>query len=443
MMTPEEDMDAHALRRQGWTIAAIARHLGRDRKTIRAYLSGQRQPGVRLPADDDPFDAVADYLGQRLADDPHVLATALFDEAQGLGYPRAYSTFTRQIRDRRLRPVCPACAAGTSEVPTTEIDHPAGEETQWDWVELPEAPWLDGGSAMVLVGSLAHSSKTRGVFCDETDQAHTFDGIDRVAARLGGVTRRWRFDRMATVVAVGSDRVLPSFAAFAKHYGVGVDICPPRRGQRKGVVEKNIDFLTRRWWRTADVATAEQAQASLDRFCATIGDARPRHDLEGRPSTVGALADAERLMALPATRYPATMEVIRKVAANATVAYRGNHYSVDPSLVGIDVVVRISAAKHEIDIIDLATGLLARHRLVAPGQGAVVRDGAHAVALEAAVLAAFTTNTPCRRKANRPPSDKAKKLAAAITDPAGAGRPGDTVLIDLARWAQAAPEASR
>jgi hypothetical protein len=246
----------------------------------------------------------------------------------------------------------------------------------------------------------------------------TFDGIDRVAARLGGVTRRWRFDRMATVVAVGSDRVLPSFAAFAKHYGVGVDICPPRRGQRKGVVEKNIDFLTRRWWRTADVATAEQAQASLDRFCATIGDARPRHDLEGRPSTVGALADAERLMALPATRYPATMEVIRKVAANATVAYRGNHYSVDPSLVGIDVVVRISAAKHEIDIIDLATGLLARHRLIAPGQGAVVRDGAHAVALEAAVLAAFTTNTPCRRKANRPPSDKAKKLAAAITDPA-------------------------
>ncbi|WP_406224064.1 hypothetical protein [Streptomyces canus] len=29
-------MDAHALRRQGWTISAIARHLGRGRKTIHA-----------------------------------------------------------------------------------------------------------------------------------------------------------------------------------------------------------------------------------------------------------------------------------------------------------------------------------------------------------------------------------------------------------------------
>jgi transposase len=443
MMTPEEDMEAHALRKQGWTITAIARHLGRDRKTVRAYLEGARQPGVRKPAGPDPFEVIADYIGQRLADDPHVLASALFDEAQALGYPRAYPTFTRQIRDRRLRPVCAACAAGTGDVPTTEIDHPAGVETQWDWVELPEAPWLDGGTAQLLVGSLSHSSRSRGVFCDETDQAHTFDGIDRTCARLGGVTRRWRFDRMGTVVGINTGQVLPSFAAFAKHYGVGVDLCPPRRAKRKGVVEKNIDFLTRRWWRTADVATAEDAQASFDRFCEIIGDARPRHDIHGRPSTVGALADAERLMPLPASRYPATMEVVRKVAANATIAYRGNHYSVDPALVGIDVYVRITPAKHEIDIIDLTTGLLARHRLVAPGQGTIVRDGEHAIALEQAVLAAFTTEAPCRRKANRPPTDKAKKLAAAITGDDDGARPGDAVVIDLAHWAKMAPEAGR
>ncbi|WP_327303557.1 helix-turn-helix domain-containing protein [Streptomyces sp. NBC_01298] len=36
MLTWEEDVDAHALRRQGWSISAIARHLGHDRKTIRA-----------------------------------------------------------------------------------------------------------------------------------------------------------------------------------------------------------------------------------------------------------------------------------------------------------------------------------------------------------------------------------------------------------------------
>ncbi len=39
MLTREDDVDAHALRANGWTISAIARHLGHDRKTIRAYLA--------------------------------------------------------------------------------------------------------------------------------------------------------------------------------------------------------------------------------------------------------------------------------------------------------------------------------------------------------------------------------------------------------------------
>jgi predicted transcriptional regulator len=50
MITREEDVDAHALHRRGWTISAIARHLGRDRKTIRAYLRGDREAGGACPA---------------------------------------------------------------------------------------------------------------------------------------------------------------------------------------------------------------------------------------------------------------------------------------------------------------------------------------------------------------------------------------------------------
>jgi len=47
MLTQEDDVDAHALHRQGWTISAIGRHLGRDRKTIRADLFGDRVAGQR------------------------------------------------------------------------------------------------------------------------------------------------------------------------------------------------------------------------------------------------------------------------------------------------------------------------------------------------------------------------------------------------------------
>jgi hypothetical protein len=34
MLTQEDDVDIHALRKRGWSISAIARHVGRDRETV-------------------------------------------------------------------------------------------------------------------------------------------------------------------------------------------------------------------------------------------------------------------------------------------------------------------------------------------------------------------------------------------------------------------------
>ena len=100
------------------------------------------------------------------------------------------------------------------------IEHPPGEETQFDWLELPDPPpgWGLAGSAHLLVGSLAHSSRWRAVLAESEDQPHLIEALDGVVRRLGGVTRYWRFDRMATVCHPGSGRVTASFAAVARHY---------------------------------------------------------------------------------------------------------------------------------------------------------------------------------------------------------------------------------
>jgi hypothetical protein len=37
MLTQGEDVEADALKKRGWSTSAIARHLGRDRGTVRAY----------------------------------------------------------------------------------------------------------------------------------------------------------------------------------------------------------------------------------------------------------------------------------------------------------------------------------------------------------------------------------------------------------------------
>jgi transcriptional regulator with XRE-family HTH domain len=66
MLTQGEDVEAYALRARGWSISAIARHLGRDRKTIAAYLNGERAPGRRVRPMPDSFEPFAEYCRLRL-----------------------------------------------------------------------------------------------------------------------------------------------------------------------------------------------------------------------------------------------------------------------------------------------------------------------------------------------------------------------------------------
>lgn len=445
MLTREEDIDAHALRARGWTISAIARHLGRDRKTIRCYLNDDRVAGERKPAGPDPFEPYVDYVRARLTEDPHLWAMTLFDEVVDLGYERSYPTFTRLVRDRQLRPHCEPCSA-TSGRAAAVIEHPPGEETQWDWLELPDPPehWGWGKTAHLLVGALAHSGKWRGTLAGSEEQAHLVDALDATVRKLGGVTKVWRFDRMATVCHPASGKVTASFAAVAKHYGVSVAICPPRRGNRKGVVEKVNHSAAQRWWRTLpDDVTPEQAQALLDRFAQLRGDTRMRPAGPGGKASVATVAKSEPLRPVPTAPFPATITEQRIVSAQALVAWRGNFYSVPPELARASVTVSQRLGAGHIDIATTSGIVIARHQLAPDGAGVMVRDHGHVVALEASVLAAHDTRAPHRRKERIPPGPDAQAAAAVLRS---RRTPADNVdgdldadiVIDLSTYAQAA-----
>jgi transposase len=421
MLTQGEDVEAHALAGRGWSISAIARHLGRDRKTVRAYLGGQRSPGVRRRAAPDPIEPFGAYLRARFIDDPHLWLTALFDEVVTLGYPRSYPSFVRGVRRAELRPHCERCR-GVKGRATIEIEHPPGDEIQWDWFERRRAPW--GGTAHVLLGTLPHSSRVRGVIATSEDQAHLVDALDGVLRRLGGTARAWRTDRLATVIVPGSADVQASFAPVAKHYGVVIRPCPPRRGNRKGAVEASVRYLCGRWWRTMTARTMVEAQASLDRFCATIADERPRGS-----STVGALADGEPLLPLPPVPYPATIEQTGPVGVDATIAYRSARYSVPPGFIGAQLTVRHRLGSPTIELVSPSGTLVAVHRLAA---GGLVRLPDHRAALERAVLGGFTTLPPCERKGNHPPGSIARAAAAALLG----SHEEREVVVDLARYAE-------
>ena len=424
-------MEVHALFKRGWSISAIARHLDCDRKTVRAYLNGEREVGVRRSSAPDPLAEFVGYVKARFADDPHLWATALFDEVADLGYSQSYPSFVRQVRVGGLRPHCEACS-GVKGRETIEIEHPAGEEIQWDWAERRRAPW--GGTCFGLLGTLPCSGRTRQVLTDSMDQAHLIEAMDGVLRRLGGTARKWRTDRLATVIVPGTADVQASFAPVAKHYGAVVVPCPPRRGNRKGAVECGVKFMCGRWWRTMTATTLEEAQVSVDGFWATTGDARLRPPgryvdpdrLDPRERlvwpTVGVLADAEVLMPLPAVPFPATITKTATVDVRASVAFRGNRYSVNPGMTGTELVIRHRLGTTTIDISTLGGLLLVSHRLGPVGAGMMIRTPEHAGALERVVLAQFSTDRPCDRKANKPPGEaalieRARLLGSAGVDP--------------------------
>lgn len=423
MLTQEDVVEIHALRKRGWSIAAIARHTGRDRKTIRRHLEGWEPKRGTANSPIEPYRA---YLKARFADDSHVFASVLFDELFELGFDRSYPTLVREIRKLGLRPACSCARAGTQA--TVEIPHDPGAELQLDWLELRETPW--GRPAYVLVGALSHSGRLRGVFSEAMSFAHLAAALDQLLRRFGATAYSWRTDRMATFVYPGSDRLRPDAAELAKHYGVAVSICPAERPQRKGVVERGIDYLTRSWWTSAPVSTPAQAQADLDRFTISKADRRRRGT-----ETVGSLADREPLLALPGTAFPALLEAERTVDRSAMVAFEGNRYSTGPQLAGQTVTVRARLGELGLEIRAASGAVVARHRRAPSGAGQAIRASEHARALERKILAQFSTGAQARpRKANRPPGPAALAEARRLRE----GSAADAVVIDLAAYAEAA-----
>jgi hypothetical protein len=231
----------------------------------------------------------------------------------------------------------------------------------------------------------------------------------------------------------GTKRLNPQFAQMAKHYGVDVAICPPRRPQRKGVVEAAIRFIGARWWRTAKLDSMLAAQQSLDAFTIDVSDRRARQG-----STVGELGASEPLRALPALAFPAEIVLERVCSRSALVTFETNQYSVPPGYASQPLIVRARVGEPVLRIVTAQGIKVAEHRRAPAGAQQTIRTSEHATQLERAVLEAFTTQASCRRKRNRPPGDAALAELAKLHGHTAAEHAPVVSLSDYAALAEAA-----
>ena len=101
MLTEEDDVEICALGARGWSVSAISRRTGRDRKTVRKYLAAPRAARAGAPSCLDPYRG---YIAARFEDDRHLEATVLYRELLDAGFGRAYTTLVRELRRLELQP---------------------------------------------------------------------------------------------------------------------------------------------------------------------------------------------------------------------------------------------------------------------------------------------------------------------------------------------------
>ena len=111
MLTQEDDVEIHALYARGWSLSAISRHTGRDRKTVRRYITGQAPARERAASCLEPFRG---YITARFVEDPHLPAVTLLGELAEAGFGRSYPTLVRELRRLQLRPAVWSVSSGAA-----------------------------------------------------------------------------------------------------------------------------------------------------------------------------------------------------------------------------------------------------------------------------------------------------------------------------------------
>ncbi|MEU8250640.1 TniQ family protein [Nonomuraea sp. NPDC048916] len=228
----------------GWSVRAIADQLGHSPQTIRDYLNGRTTPGLRAPRPSLLTDPLADYCRQRLAEDPHLRPSTLFNEVTELGFQGSRATFYREL-SRRL----PSLSSHGPSRPQEDLpqdlpgmSHPSVHTHQHAPVlPRPVAP-ITGEALTSYLTRLAHANhltltevlavlpswfSTKINNRDDRAQHHML--IPATAKALHALAH------LATTTSASLARALPAFGAVDTHSPVRATTACHRCTARRGV----------------------------------------------------------------------------------------------------------------------------------------------------------------------------------------------------------------
>ena len=376
MITPAQRAEIRRLYfGEHWKVGTIAAALGVHHETVRAALqhgTGGLRRGASRPSALDPF---LPFIRDTLTQYPRLRATRLHEMLRLRGYPGSAVQVRRMVR--RLRPQ--AATRVYRRVVTL-----VGEQAQVDWgtfgtVRIGHGTRAVSGFVMVL----GYSRALFALFTLDQTLESFLRGHVAAFAALGGSARTLVYDNLRSAVLDRRGTAIqfhPRLLELAGHYHFAPRPCTPARGNEKGKVERQIQYLRHAFFAARPFRDLDDLNAQFRRWRDDIAHQR-RHP-EQRDRTVADVLTEEQPRLLPLPAHPFETDAMRAVRSGKTpyVRFDRNLYSIPHTHVRRPLTLVASATT--VRVLDRQTEL-ARHRR-SYDTGQTIEDAAHLAGLLAA-----------------------------------------------------------
>ncbi|HEV3060011.1 MAG TPA: IS21 family transposase [Vicinamibacterales bacterium] len=325
MITPELHAEIRRLYfGEHWKVGTIAATLGVHHDTVSATIAHDTQALRRGRCGPTLADPYLPFIRDTLAQFPRLRATRLFEMVRARGYAGSVVQLRRIVHT--LRPQV------TPTVYRRLVTLPA-EEAQVDWGAFGSI--RIGHGVRPLSGFVMVLSYSRAIWAlftlDQTLESFLRGHVEAFHQGFLGVARTLVYDnlRSAVLERQGSAiRFHPRLLELAGHYHFAVRPCTPGRGNEKGKIERQIQYLRHAFFAARTFRDVDDLNGQFRRWRDEIAHQR-RHPDQPDHTVADVLAQEQpRLLPLPA--HPFATAVMRIVASGKTpyVRFDRNSYSI-------------------------------------------------------------------------------------------------------------------
>ena len=355
-----------------WRVGTIARQLHVHRDTVRRVLREHNAAAPGVPLRRYLVDPYRPFILETLQKYPTLAASRLHDMVCERGYAGQASHFRHLVASMRPRPPAEAFM---------RLRTLPGEQMQCDWGHFGH---LQIGRArrplMGFVMVLSYSRRIFLRFCLNAQMDSFLRGHVEAFAAFGGLGRTILYDNLKSVVLerVGDAiRFNPEFLAFAKHYRFEPRPVAVARGNEKGRVERQIDFVRKSFFAAREFTDVADLNAQARQWCEGRAFDRPWPEDDALSVRQAFALEQPRLLGLPGAVYALGQRLDVPVAKTPYVRFDLNDYTLPHT--HVRRTVSVLADEQRVRIFDGLTELADHPRCFDRHQA--IEDPAHLQAL--------------------------------------------------------------